>query len=338
MTDPLVTIICTNYNKGAWIVDAIESFLRQDADFEFEILLVDDKSTDGSDQIIKKYTQIYSDKIRAVYNEKNIGITKTWIKACKEARGEYIARCDGDDYWIDNSKLQIQIESMLNKSSKWCSTDYNIVSEDGHTKTTSAIESGATARVIGFEDMLVTQGFTIPSSWVVESKLMEQVNSRIDIDAVDDTFNIQLELFQSTDLLYIPKSTVAYRMPFESDSRPADIHAVVERNNKLLKTQYEYIEKFPNSNFKSMLITSLEVTSNLKSVLYDYESKMYNLKEQLKLQETRIELLNKELCEANNTIYNLVNSKKYKLINLIFKPIELLRGSKSEVKKHVKKN
>ena len=52
---PLVSIVCTNYNKGSWISEAVESFLAQETDFEYEILLIDDKSTDDSQEIIVEY-------------------------------------------------------------------------------------------------------------------------------------------------------------------------------------------------------------------------------------------------------------------------------------------
>lgn len=77
-----VSVICTNYNKGSWIGDAIESFLSQECDFDYEILIIDDASSDISRKIIKDYAKKYPEIIRAYYNEKNLGITKTWIKIC----------------------------------------------------------------------------------------------------------------------------------------------------------------------------------------------------------------------------------------------------------------
>ena len=79
------------------------------ADFDYEILLIDDASTDGSKAIIDRYQDQYPDLIRAFYNSENQGIAKTWVAICQEARGFYIARCDGDDFWLDKQKLQKQL-------------------------------------------------------------------------------------------------------------------------------------------------------------------------------------------------------------------------------------
>lgn len=73
---PKVSVICTNYNKGKWIADAIDSFLRQKTNFEFEIILVDDCSTDESVDIIRNYGQRYPDKIRTFSILKIKGLPK----------------------------------------------------------------------------------------------------------------------------------------------------------------------------------------------------------------------------------------------------------------------
>ena len=109
MTEPLVSILCTVYNKEPWLAQTIDSFLAQERDFPLEILLIDDASTDGSKAIIDRYQDQYPDLIRAFYNSENQGIAKTWVAICQEARGFYIARCDGDDFWLDKQNLQKQL-------------------------------------------------------------------------------------------------------------------------------------------------------------------------------------------------------------------------------------
>ena len=129
--NPTVSIVCTVYNKEKWIGQAIDSFLSQ-KDVDFEILLIDDASTDASRDIIQKYTEQYPDIIRTIYNDHNLGIAETWHRACLATKGDYIARCDGDDYWIDECKLAKQLAFLeKNPESKWCGTDIDFVDVDG---------------------------------------------------------------------------------------------------------------------------------------------------------------------------------------------------------------
>ena len=78
MKNPLVSVVCTSFNKEKWIAQAIESFLVQETSFEFEILIIDDASTDTSPEIIRKFANENPEKIRFFENEKNLGIAKTW--------------------------------------------------------------------------------------------------------------------------------------------------------------------------------------------------------------------------------------------------------------------
>lgn len=255
----MVSVICTNYNKGDWIAEAIESFLQQKTNFPVEIILIDDKSTDHSVDIIREYAKKYPDKIHAFYNKKNLGITKTWIKICKEAKGKYIARCDGDDYWTDKNKLQKQVDLLeKSKGSLWCSTDYDIIATDGELIHHRAFKKGIVRRAQSYDEMLITKGFTMSSTWLVDTVLMNEINSEIDDKAIDDTFNIQLELFQKTKLTYLDEATAVYRENDDSDAHPTDVKKMQSRQERLLKTQLEYIDKYKNVDSDDVLKVALE--------------------------------------------------------------------------------
>lgn len=301
-----VSIVCTNYNKGTWISDAIESFLKQKTNFIYEILVIDDKSTDESADYIKEYVSNYPDKIRAIYNKENLGITRTWIKICKEAKGEYIARCDGDDYWTDEYKLQKQVE-LLDKciGSEWCSTDYDIVSPKGKLLQKSAFENGLVDRPITYAEMLATKGFIMSSTWLVKRKLMLEINEKLNKEAVDDTFNIQLDLFNRTKLSYIPESTVAYRINEGSDSRPIEMVKIKERNERLLNTQLEYIEKYKDVDYLDILKIILK--RDMQIELWAIERMQI-----IKNQDKHIKNQDKHIHELVSLLKEIQDSRKYK--------------------------
>ncbi|MFC2366214.1 MAG: glycosyltransferase family 2 protein, partial [Streptococcus mutans] len=118
-----------------------------------------------------------------------------------------------------------------------------------------------------YEKMLALKGMTMASTWLVETKLMLEINDRINKDAVDDTFNIQLELFKKTKLAFLRDSTTVYRMDAESDSRSKDSEKLAQRFDRLLETQLEYIEKYPDSDYKKVLEYLLPKHNDFEKVL-----------------------------------------------------------------------
>ena len=113
---PLVSISCITYNHENFITEALDSFLMQETDFPFEVLVHDDCSTDNTANIIREYEKKYPNIIKPIYQKENqyskgikVGATFNFPRA----KGEYIALCEGDDYWTDPEKLQIQLDLML---------------------------------------------------------------------------------------------------------------------------------------------------------------------------------------------------------------------------------
>ena len=106
----LVSISCITYNHEDYIADAIEGFLSQKTAFDYEIIIGEDYSTDGTKAIVEGYIKRYPDKIKMVTSAKNIGAIKNWKRVFNASQGKYIAECEGDDYWTDPYKLQKQVD------------------------------------------------------------------------------------------------------------------------------------------------------------------------------------------------------------------------------------
>ena len=110
MSKPLVSVIVLTYNHSAFLSDAIESICTQKTSFDFEILVGDDASTDSTQQILKTFETKYSNLLNITYRTQNIGVVPNFVDTLKKAKGKYIAFCEGDDYWIDENKLQKQVD------------------------------------------------------------------------------------------------------------------------------------------------------------------------------------------------------------------------------------
>ena len=110
-----VTICVVTYNHEKYIDDCIQSILNQVHDFEIEILIHDDASTDGTTNKIKNWQKKYPDLIFPIIQVANQYSIEPIIAPkflFPKARGVYIAMCEGDDYWISSNKLRDQVEKL----------------------------------------------------------------------------------------------------------------------------------------------------------------------------------------------------------------------------------
>lgn len=107
---PKVSVLVITYNHINFIAQALDSVLVQKVDFDYEILISEDYSTDGTRELVVNYQQRFPEKIRLILSEKNIRSNQVVARGIHAARGKYIALLDGDDYWTSPYKLQKQVD------------------------------------------------------------------------------------------------------------------------------------------------------------------------------------------------------------------------------------
>ncbi len=108
--EPLVSCCIITYNHAPYIGQAVESVLQQQHNYPVEIIIADDRSTDGTTAILQDYQQRYPSLIKLIVQEQNQGASKNFMQLLYAAKGKYIAYLEGDDYWIDKGKLKKQID------------------------------------------------------------------------------------------------------------------------------------------------------------------------------------------------------------------------------------
>lgn len=112
---PVVSFLCTSFNQKDYIEQTIKGFLIQETTFPYEIMIHDDNSTDGTKDIIESYRIRYPHLIRCIIqseNQHSKGISTSML-AAEHCRSEYIALCEGDDYWISKTKIENQYQVIL---------------------------------------------------------------------------------------------------------------------------------------------------------------------------------------------------------------------------------
>lgn len=107
---PLVSVFMMAYNHEKYISEAIDGVLMQKTNFDFDIVIGEDCSTDNTRQIILDYQKKYPGKFKLLLHENNIGAIANQLDVFSSCTGKYIAMCEGDDYWTDPYKLQKQVD------------------------------------------------------------------------------------------------------------------------------------------------------------------------------------------------------------------------------------
>lgn len=127
-----VSVIVLTYNHEKYICQTLDSILMQKTNFCYEVLIGDDASLDGTQRILQKYKSAYPHIFKLFLRSTNIGATRNGYELNIHARGQYIATLDGDDFWTDDRKLQIQ-SNFLDVNDKYiaCCHKYDIVDETG---------------------------------------------------------------------------------------------------------------------------------------------------------------------------------------------------------------
>lgn len=130
----MVSICCMTYNQEKYIEDTLKGIVSQKTSFKYEAVIHDDASTDNTKKIIEKYEKKYPNLIKTIYEKENqylknvriINIMNPYMK------GKYIAFCEGDDYWYDNNKLQIQVDYMEKHADcSFCTHSFKRIDPDG---------------------------------------------------------------------------------------------------------------------------------------------------------------------------------------------------------------
>ena len=124
----LVSICCITYNHEKFIHEAIDGFLMQQTNFDYEIIIANDCSPDNTDAIVQEYINHHpkGKLIKYFKHEQSLGMISNFIFALKQCTGKYIALCEGDDYWTDPLKLQKQVD-FLENNPEYVACCHNVV-------------------------------------------------------------------------------------------------------------------------------------------------------------------------------------------------------------------
>jgi glycosyltransferase involved in cell wall biosynthesis len=178
---PTVSVVMITYNHEKYIGEAIEGVLMQDCDFDIELIIANDKSTDQTHNAIQKILQKGIPEhihVRYFNHETNKGMMLNFIWALQQAQGKYIALCEGDDYWTNPLKLKKQVDFLENNMAfVGVFTDINVLNSGGiqhkalkekhrtdHNFNSFFKEAWIPTLTIVFRKSTLTKNFEIPNT------------------------------------------------------------------------------------------------------------------------------------------------------------------------------
>lgn len=266
---PKVSIFMPVYNHERWVAQAIEGVMMQCTDFSIELVIGEDCSTDGSRDIVKVYKRKYPDSILLLLNEKNIGPSLNGNNILRHCRGEYIAYCEGDDFWTDPYKLERQVR-FLDENQDYVACYHAVKVVDGNGKEIEIDYPDFTSRKAAdflIEDIwslkLPGQSGTLVHRNVLRS-LPKHIKHGYDICRTNGDQKLVVVLLAFGKIWRMGECMSTYRRTYTGDSWNA-------RTKRKEMTAYSYIsyleiEKFANKT----LPVHGDCHPYARNVLYDF--------------------------------------------------------------------
>lgn len=241
---PLLSVVMITYGHELYIKKAIEGVLSQKTGFCFEFIIANDCSPDNSDEIIRKTIASAPDHIlvKYIHHKRNIGAIKNLKNAFDETTTEYIAFCEGDDYWTDPDKLQLQYEKLSSETN--CGlvyTDVDFYDFKTGKKTESIFGKEGKIRTSSFEEHLEKKGYLAPPTWMFRKILLDHVGNE---DVSDFTFCLALEAFRNSEIHYIDKVTAVRNFVPNSATSQGNPAKALAYKNGVFEIQKKFINKY----------------------------------------------------------------------------------------------
>lgn len=333
MKNPLVTIKCVVYNEAKYVRKTLEGFVMQKTNFPFLAIVHDDASTDGTQEIIREFEKKYPQIIKGIYEKTGNNLfsrhildaqMNTWIF---ETGSKYIAMCEGDDWWIDDCKLQKQVDYMEeHPECVLCFTDCHTANEKSEISTYNLLSKHLTIPT-SFEEHLFNAGYIAPPTWLYRSDASKAIGS---YDAyTDDTFAMALDLFQQGEIHYMDEVTAIYTVRQGSVANQQNIKKYWNYVKGIGETQLLMADKYDcTSDIKERLLFQRYITDMLLAVdvnddeyvqnaLIYFEKKGYVLK-------WFVESC-KDYVRYKKQYNKILSSRAYRLGKFLLKPFSMLR-------------
>ncbi len=279
---PILSVCMITYNHEAYVFQSIEGILKQKTNFKYELVIGEDCSTDFTRKICEEYAQKYPEIINLLPSEKNLGICHNFIRTLNACTGQYIAICEGDDYWTDSLKIQKQVDFLdTNPDYAIVATDITLVDKESkNLENNSMTLANRTFQNpnISFFDLLNTN-ILYTLTVCVRASIMKELSNEVSVKSlwftIDKWFWLNIAIDHKIGLIF--EKTAAYRIHPEGASR---IDGFLAHRSPLI--YYDVIRKFVDSGRLSGIdYNNLSIIAN--SYFNLFSSKKIRLPKKIRL-------------------------------------------------------
>ena len=357
----LVAIRCLTYNQSAYITDALDGFVMQQTSFPFVAMVVDDASTDDEQKLLRDYfnnnfdtqdtgvayqnnTEYGTVLFARHKTNKNCFFAILLLKENHRSRGkgkkkyltpwmeeaEFVALCEGDDYWTDPCKLQKQV-GFLKEHQDYglCYSDFDLFDEVSGQYSRAVFENEIYKRPFTFEEHLVKCGYIAPMSWLYRKSVYDSLEYKAFTDA---TFAYALAFFKQSKVYYLPEVTCVYRAHPNSLSRPTGAKLYFRQYKGVFDTQMYFAEKYQVSEDLVKLIKSGSYVRLLPTAIQSKQSEFIeeaaDFFKENNINFDEILKLSKDYLQARQDSRNARKTHAYKIGKAILKPVERVKRIK----------
>ncbi len=362
-----LSVFIITYNHQKYITQAIESALNQETSFDYEIVIGDDCSTDGTREILQEFEAQHPGKIRVLYHDKHVGMHVNFWHTYEACRGQYLAILEGDDYWTSPAKLQRQVDFLdKHEGCVLCFHRAHIIDEWTNSERLdlglfSPVRYGLgpleKREFYGVEDIL-QEDFIPPCSIVLRNGLLDGFPKWLSEIAVHD-WPIKVLCAERGQLGYIDDTLAAYRLHagsirtgMSSEARLKNVVVVYQRLNEHFNFRYDLLIRIliaKDEVFEEWVATGRRLTTRIQELtdkltsLWDNYQKLTGYCQELSNEraelQRRIQELGKladeraELYQQNQALSNDLEALRHR--NEVLEQEPLIQRIRDLVRTHL---
>ena len=315
----MVSVYCLTYNHEQYIRCALDGFISQKTDFNYEVFVHDDASTDGTKKIIEEYAHQYPEIIKPIFqteNQYSKGVSIVDEILFPRMKGRYIAMCEGDDYWSDENKLQRQVD-FLEGEKTYSACVHNTRVINCRTGAESLINDSSVDMDLAFDEVVREGNAQFQLSSLVCRREFFTVPK--DMKAKDfGDYPLAIYLMFNGKIRYMKEIMSVYRL-FAKGSWTST-HLLQPTYEMQVRTQSDLVD----------FLHDLLLYSNKNNIEKEYCKSIEKVYRCQTFNLLKMENKNKEILNSYRDIYNTLSIKekfkiRYPLITSIIKKMKSIR-------------